>query len=76
MRIRKHISRSIRDADDDGNVVADVNAAIAANIGERDATTTSSTSTRQRIVQRNGRTVVNTVHHTDEHDDNEEHTDE
>ena len=50
MQIRKIIQRRIRKHGNGVDVIGDVNAAIAANVGERGAHT--STSTSQRIVQR------------------------
>jgi hypothetical protein len=54
--IRKIIRRPIRLARDGVDVVAGVNAAVAANVGERGGST--SVSSRQQIVQRSGQTVV------------------
>jgi hypothetical protein len=56
MRFVKLIQRRIRRSEGGVDVKGDVNAAIAANVGERGATTSASSS--QRIVQRSGRTVV------------------
>lgn len=50
MQIRKIIQRRIRKHGNGVDVVGDVNAAIAANVGEHGAHTRTSTS--QRIVQR------------------------
>ena len=50
MQIKKIIQRRIRKHGNGVDVVADVNAAIAANVGERGAHTSASSS--QRIVQR------------------------
>ena len=50
MQIRKIIQRRIRKHGNGVDVVGDVNAAIAANVGELGAHTRTSTS--QRIVQR------------------------
>jgi hypothetical protein len=50
MQIRKIIQRRIRKRGNGVDVVGDVNAAIAANVGERGAHTRTSSS--QRIVQR------------------------
>jgi hypothetical protein len=58
MRLSKLIQRRIRKHDRGVDLVGDVNAAISANVGERGATT--STSSSQRIVQRSGRTQVST----------------
>jgi hypothetical protein len=50
MRFSKLIQRRIRKHGNGVDLVGDVNAAIAANVGERGAQT--STSSTQRIVQR------------------------
>ena len=50
MRFSKLIQRRIRKHGNGVDLVGDVNAAIAANVGERGAHTT--TSSTQRIVQR------------------------
>ena len=50
MQFKKLIQRRIRKQGDGVDFVGDVNAAIAANVGERGAHT--STSSSQRIVQR------------------------
>jgi hypothetical protein len=50
MQIRKIIQRRIRKQGNGVDLVGDVNAAIAANVGERGAHTHTSSS--QRIVQR------------------------
>jgi hypothetical protein len=50
MQIKKIIQRRIRKHGNGVDVVGDVNAAIAANVGERGANTRASSS--QRIVQR------------------------
>ena len=55
MRIRKLINRRIRKHTDGVDFVGDVNAAIAANVGERGSATHASST--QRIVQRSGRTA-------------------
>ena len=53
MRIRKVINRKL---DDKSGVAGAVNAVVAANVGESHQRT--SVSSRQRVVQRSGRTVV------------------
>jgi hypothetical protein len=50
MQIKKIIQRRVRKHGNGVDVVGDVNAAIAANVGERGAKTRASSS--QRIVQR------------------------
>ena len=54
MRFERVIREKLRRSDDAGNVVADVNAVIAANVGERGARTSTSSSSKVRIVQRAG----------------------
>ena len=56
MNIRKIIDRRIRHSGDGVDVVGDVNAVISANVNERGGS--SHVSSRQRIVQRAGETVV------------------
>lgn len=56
MRMAKIIRRRIRERLGGVDVVGDVDAAVAANVGERGATTRASSS--HRVVQRSGRTVV------------------
>jgi hypothetical protein len=51
------LSRILRHAARSGNVSADVDATVAANTGER-GTTHTHVSSRRRVVQRSGRTVV------------------
>ena len=55
MNIRKVISRRIRKQADGVDLAGDVNAVISANVGERGSVTR--TSSKQRIVQRSGRTL-------------------
>ena len=50
MNIRKLIEKRIRHSRDGVDVVADVNAAVSANVGERNSHT--SVSSRQHVVQR------------------------
>ena len=54
MKLHKLIKREIRRDGKSGQVVGDVNAAIAANVNEPGPSHTHVTS-RQRIVQRSGR---------------------
>ena len=56
MNIRKIINRRIRHSGDGVDVVGDVNAVISANVNERGGS--SHVSSKQRIVQRSGETVV------------------
>jgi hypothetical protein len=56
MNVRKVVSKRIRHADKGVDVVGEVNAAIAANVGERGST--SRVSSRQHVVHRSGVTAV------------------
>ncbi len=56
MKIRKVVSRTFDSEDKDVNVVGAVNATVSADVNEPDSHTR--VSSRQRIVQRNGRTEV------------------
>ncbi len=56
MNVRKIIQRRLRHRGGGVDVVGDVNAVVAANVNEPGGN--SSVSSRQRIVQRDGRTVV------------------
>ena len=57
MNVRKLIQRRIRHQGGGVDLVGDVNAVIAANVNDRGSSHTS-VSSRQRIVQQGGRTVV------------------
>jgi hypothetical protein len=57
MRLSKVISKTLRREGKSAQVAGRIDAAIAANVNEH-GTTRSRTKTRQRIVQRSGRTVV------------------
>jgi hypothetical protein len=57
MRLSKVISKTLRREGNAAQVAGRIDAAIAANVNEQ-GTTRSRTKTRQRIVQRSGRTVV------------------
>jgi hypothetical protein len=57
MRLSKVISKTLRREGNAAQVAGRIDAAIAANVNEQ-RTTRSRTETRQRIVQRSGRTVV------------------
>jgi hypothetical protein len=59
MKFSKTIRRSIRHSKDGVNVVADVNAAVAGNVNEPGGKT--SVSSRQTVVQRDGRTETTTT---------------
>ena len=58
MKLSEIINRRIRHSQDGVNVVADVNAVVAGTVNEPGRTT--SVSSRQRIVQRDGRTETTT----------------
>jgi hypothetical protein len=55
MRVAEVIRRRIRRHSEGVDFAGDVNAAIAANVGERGGATHVSSSSSQRIVQRSGR---------------------
>ncbi len=57
MKIRKVISKPFSHTDEDVNVAGGINAAVSANVNEPGPSHTR-VSSRQRIVQRNGRTEV------------------
>ncbi len=57
MRLRKVIRKAVRRRGPGGSVAGGVNAVVAANVDEASHTRTS-VSSRQRIVQRGGRTDV------------------
>jgi hypothetical protein len=57
MRLSKVVSKTLRREGKSAQVAGRIDAAIAANVNEQ-GTTRSRTKTRQRIVQRSGRTVV------------------
>ena len=56
MKIRKVIRKEVQHDDDGVSVAGGLNAVIAANVNESDSKT--HISSRQRIVQRSGETVV------------------
>ena len=64
MQIRKIIQRQFRGAGAGKGTVGSVNAAIAANVNEPGHSHTS-VSSKQRIVQRGGRTVVHEERRTE-----------
>lgn len=71
MTKRKIISEPV-DIDHDGvRIVGGINAVVTANVGK--SHTNASVSSRQRIVQRDGRTEITTTHHTSEEDNDEQH---
>lgn len=56
MKIHKAVSKRIRKTGESVNLTGDVNAVVVVNDGEE--ASTASVTSRQRIVQRSGRTVV------------------
>jgi hypothetical protein len=56
MKIRKLINKRLEHDEDGVQVAAAVNAAVSANVNEPGSTTRA--SSRQRVVQRDGRTIV------------------
>jgi hypothetical protein len=62
MKFSEVIRRRIRHAKDGVNVVADVNAAVTGSVNEPGGRT--SVSTRQTVVQRNGKTTTTTKRET------------
>jgi hypothetical protein len=64
MRFAEVIKKRIRKRSDGVDLAGDVNAAVAANVGERGGTTHVSSS--QRIVQRSGRTQTPDVSENDQ----------
>jgi hypothetical protein len=70
VNIRKIIQRRIRHAGDGVNAIGDVNAVIAANVNKGGSRTHVSTRSRQRVVQRSGRTTYASEATTrDDHDE-------
>jgi hypothetical protein len=57
VRIHKVLSQTFRKAARGVNVAADVDAVVSANVGES-KTSRTHVSSRKRVVQRSGRTVV------------------
>ena len=58
MRIRKTIDKPIRYQRDGINVVGGINAHVSANVSEGGSVSGTSVRSRNRIVQRNGRTEI------------------
>jgi hypothetical protein len=58
VRIHKVLSQTLRKAGRGINAEADVDAVISANVGEPEKTNRTHVSSRKRVVQRSGRTVV------------------
>ena len=63
MNVRRSIRKRIRHRSGGVDVAADVNAAVAGNVSQAEGTHTK-VSSHQRIVQRDGRTVVSESHIT------------
>jgi hypothetical protein len=57
MKIRKVFKKTVTGGDGDSNVAGGFHAVIAANVGES-GRSKSSVSSRQRIVQKSGKTTV------------------
>lgn len=57
MKIRKQVTKYVLHSEDGVNVVGSINAAVAADVNEPGPSRTK-VSSRQRIVQRNGKTEV------------------
>ena len=58
MNVRKIINKAIRHQGAGTEVAGDVNAVVAANVGEKNSKTSVSSRRSTRIVQRSGRTEV------------------
>jgi hypothetical protein len=58
MRLRKIFNKRVQRDDDDVQVAGAVNAVVSANVNEPGSTHRVSSRQRQRIVQREGRTTV------------------
>jgi hypothetical protein len=71
VKLKKIIQRRIRHERGDVKATGDVNAVISANVGEGSSHTHVSTRSRQRIVQRSGRTQVTHERTTGGTDDDE-----
>jgi hypothetical protein len=58
VNIRKVINKAVRHQSDGVNAAGDVNAVVAANVGEKGSETAVSSRQSTRIVQRSGRTEI------------------
>jgi hypothetical protein len=58
MKVRKLFKKSLRHEDDDVQMAGSVNAVVSANVNEPGSRVRASSRQRQRIVQREGRTIV------------------
>jgi len=63
VKIRKIISKPFQHDSEEGSIAGSVNAVVSANVNEPGESHTR-VSSRQRIVQRNGRTEVFEEHHS------------
>jgi hypothetical protein len=70
MRVRKVVQKRIRHEADGVNLAGDINAAFAANISEPGSQSHVRSSSRNRIVQRNGKTE--TITHSEFSDDSDQ----
>jgi hypothetical protein len=64
--VRKVVQKRFRHSGDGVNVVADVNAAVAATVGKPGAVTATTRRQSVSIVQRNGRTEITEQHSEDQ----------
>jgi hypothetical protein len=60
--VRKVVQKRIRRTGDGVNIVADVNAAVAATVGKSDGVAATTRRQSVTIVQRNGRTEITEEH--------------
>jgi hypothetical protein len=58
MNVRKIINKAIRHQTEGVNAAGDVNAVLAANVGEKESGTAVSSRRSTRIVQRSSRTTI------------------
>jgi len=63
--MRKVVNKRIRRSGNGVNIVADVNAVVAATVGTSDGVTARTSRRSVSIVQRNGRTEVTEEHSED-----------
>jgi hypothetical protein len=66
-KVRKTVKEKVEKRGDGVSFVAAVNAVVTGNVGEEEGMTSTSASSRQRIVQRSGRTVVHSEHRAESH---------
>lgn len=69
MQLNRIVSRRIRRSKDGVNIVADVNVAVAGSLDEPGATTRTSSSSRQTVVQRSRAQTVRTTNEEETHHD-------